>query len=89
VTVPTSSRCVPCAERRLNLVDSRKWGRCAFCVAVALGGAVMGWSFTLALSFTRVDTRILMVTAGTAGLFSLMLLLHVIAYVRRKAPTAA
>lgn len=64
-------------------IRSEKWGRCAFCAAVALAGALTGWSFTLALWLLYPGHRVMVAVAGVSGCFTLFLMLHLVAYLLR------
>ena len=79
----TSSGCGACGKGSLILWRSEKWGSCAFCIALAIVGTIMGWSFTFSSGLLNPDKRIALGSACVSLFFTLVLLLHVIAYRRR------
>src|SRR4051794_6215393 len=76
-----------CGDRRIDLIpiDRDKWGRCPLCMALAAGGAILGWSFTLSFWLLVSDQRITLGIAGAALGFTVVLALHVIAHRVRNA----
>jgi hypothetical protein len=59
---------------------SEKWGRCVSCIALAIVGTITGWSFTLSFGLLNPDKRIALGLACASLFFTLVLLIHVIAY---------
>lgn len=77
---PNSSGCSNCHQASLLPISREKWGSCPFCMALAVAGSVMGWSFTLSFWLLYPDLRITTTLACLSLCFTLVLLLHVIAY---------
>ena len=75
-----SSGCTNCHQASLLPISREKWGSCPFCMALAVAGSVMGWSFTLSFWLLYPDPRITAALASLSLCFTLVLLLHVIAY---------
>jgi hypothetical protein len=82
-----SSGCGHCGHSSILPIKTDKWGRCVFCVALALAGTVTGWSFTLSFWLLYPAPRITMVLACISLCFTVVLLLHVIAYALRSPET--
>jgi len=78
-----SSGCGTCGKGMPISIRSEKWGRCAFCAAVALAGALTGWSFTFGLWLLYPSHRVMIAVASLSSCFTLFLLLHLIAYLLR------
>jgi hypothetical protein len=81
-----SPGCSSCKRPSLVPLRKDKWGRCALCMALALAGAVTGWSFTLSFWLLCSNKRIVLGLACLSLCFTLVLLLHIIAYRRRVLP---
>ena len=77
---PGSSRFGACGKGTLISWRSEKWGRCAFCIAIAIVGTILGWSFTLSFGLLNPDKRIALGSACVSLFFTLVLLFHAIAY---------
>src|SRR5262249_49090161 len=82
----TSSGCANCGESSLAFWKSKKWGSCPFCIALAIAGTVNGWSFTLLFGLRYPDRRIVLGSGCISLFFTLMLLVHGVAYWRRILP---
>jgi len=80
----TSTGCGHCGKGVLIPVTSAKWGRCPFCMAVAAAGTVTGWSFTLSIWLGQRGNPIIIGSICLSACFTVVLLLHVIAYYRRQ-----
>jgi hypothetical protein len=80
-----SSGCSNCHQASLLPISRENWGSCPFCMALAVAGSVMGWSFTLSFWLLYPDLRITAALACLAVCITLVLLLHVIAYGLRAA----
>jgi len=78
-----SSGCGNCGQPSLLPLTKDKWGKCPLCIALALAGAVTGWSFTLSFGLLSPDKRIVLGSACVSLFFTVVLLLHAIAYRRR------
>jgi hypothetical protein len=78
-----SPGCGSCGRASLLSLKKNKWGRCAFCMVLALAGTIVGWSFTLSFGLLYPDKRIALVLACLSLCFTLVLFLHVFAYRRR------
>jgi hypothetical protein len=83
VNETASSGCGTCGKGIPISIRSEKWGQCAFCAAVALAGALTGWSFTLALWFLYPGYRVTIAVASLSACFTLFLVLHLVAYLLR------
>ena len=84
-----SAGCGNCQQASLLPISREKWGRCPLCMSLAMAGTVTGWSFTLSFWLLYSDTRITTALAWLSLGFTLVLLLHVIAYGLRVAKQTA
>jgi hypothetical protein len=75
-----SAGCGNCHQASLLPISREKWGSCPFCMALAVAGSVTGWSFTLSFWLLYPDPRIITGMALLSLCFTLVLLLHLIAY---------
>ncbi len=78
-----SSGCGHCGRSSILTLKPEKWGKCVFCVALALAGAVAGWSFTFSFWLLYHAPRITLGLASLSVCFTVVLLLHLIAYALR------
>jgi|GEM_PF-6876046 len=83
-----SAGCGNCRQASLLPLRREQWGGCALCFALAMTGTVAGWSFSLSFWLLYPDTRIILSLACLSLCFTLVLLLHVIAYGLRAAKQA-
>jgi hypothetical protein len=75
-----SHNCGACGKGSLVSWKSEKWGRCTSCIALAIIGTIMGWSFTVSFGLLNPDKRIALGSACVAMFSTLVLVLHVIVY---------
>jgi hypothetical protein len=85
MTETKASACGTCGKDSLIPLRSAKWGRCSLCITLAVLGAVTGWSFSLSFWLVHPDPRVIMACVGTAACFTIVLVLHLIAYRREQA----
>jgi len=79
-------RCGHCgAATLLPIVNHDKWGRCAFCIALALAGTVTGWLLTVSFWLFVPQLGIVSLLVGVSSVFSLVLSVHLVVYWRRRA----
>jgi len=90
-TARAPSGCGHCgAAGLLPLAGRDKWGRCAFCMALALAGNVIGWTLTLSFWLFAPQTRAVLPLLCVSAAFSSVLAGHLIAYLwRRRRPSSA
>jgi hypothetical protein len=80
----TSSGCGVCGKPGLISWRSEKWGRCAFCIALAIVGTITGWSFTLSFGLISPNKQLVLSLACVSLFFTVVLLLHVVVYLLRR-----
>ena len=77
--------CRGCEQASLFPISRDKWGSCPLCIALAAGGAVIGWSFTLSFWLLYPDPLIKRVLVAVSLCFTAVLAVHVAAYRIRSA----
>jgi hypothetical protein len=81
--------CGHCQQARLLPLHREDWGGCAFCMVLSMTGTVIGWSFSLSFWLFYPDVRLVMGLVGVSLCFTVVLLLHLIAYALRAKKRAA
>src|SRR5438477_12205485 len=79
----TVRRCEPCGKALLLPLGRDKWGQCATCMAIALVGTIGSWSMTLSFWMFHSRAPITVGLTSLAGAFTVVLVIHLLAYRRR------
>ena len=79
-----SRGCGSCKGMTVIPIRRDKWGKCAFCIAVAIVGTVIGWSFTLSFVLLYPHKQVVTSLALVSFCFTMLLVGHVVAYRRRQ-----